>query len=162
MVGSILASLPPLLNATAQTLILFGLLMAPVFVWSHFAKIPLWDQAGGMVHPIIIGLVVGMIGVIICLIYAKLSGSLQKSDTPSQFSIWVWLLSLGLTLFQTMSEEVVFRGLIQPTLKTHLWVLAVIGRYVACLWPIAYIDWGLFMGQPVEHRIGRVFVWAIA
>ena len=66
----------------------------------------------------LIGLVVGLAGLSICVLYARLAGSLslgQAGGATAAMLIW----GMALIAFQTAAEEVYFRGWLQPALVSR-------------------------------------------
>jgi uncharacterized protein len=63
-----------------------------------------------------VGLGLGCVGVGIAVVYARLSGGLELSSSVAPVSILLLLSGFAAILFQSGSEEIFFRGWLQPLL----------------------------------------------
>lgn len=95
-----------------------------------------------------VGLLVGLAGLSVCVLYAWLAGTLATNG-PSDATARLLLWGLGVTAFQVVAEEVYFRGWLQPALAARWGQAAGIAAAAAAFGTLH------LAGVP-EHRLSAV------
>jgi len=112
-----------LLKTGLNLLGLFGVLAAPIIIWSIICRRPLELDYKNILPHSFIGTGLGVFGVLICLIYSALSNNLMTSTTRNEWDMGLFFICVFLTIIQAGSEEVVFRGFIQLIISRNFGII---------------------------------------
>ena len=113
MLGFVGAPSDPLID-TIFTLVLFGLLLAAALIGAKLCKVDalrLGNRAGFSAAA---GFAIGAVGVSLAAAYAWIAGT--TSELPAQTAVGLLVWGTFLVIIQAGSEEVYFRGWLQPFL----------------------------------------------
>ncbi len=108
---------PPFLE-TLFSLIIFGGLLLFAVAGGAVTRINPFRLGARPAKRALVGLVFGAFGVVVATVYADINGTLARGPLLEADPI-VLAWGAALILFQTASEEVYFRGWLQPALARH-------------------------------------------
>lgn len=112
---------------TLYSLLIYGTLLLFALLGGLLTKVNPLRLGKKPLKRIVVGLVFGAFGVVVATVYANINGTLVKGPVLTvDPAILLW--GLGIILLQTASEEVYFRGWLQPVLAarwgTHAAIVA--------------------------------------
>ena len=107
----------PLLE-TMFSLIIYGSLILFALVGGAMLRINPFRLGAKPAKRALVGLVFGAFGVVVATVYANINGTLiEGAELPADAMVLAW--GAGIILLQTASEEIYFRGWLQPALAAR-------------------------------------------
>lgn len=102
---------------TLYTVIIFGALLLSALIGALLTGVNPLRLGQRPVAMLIVGGAIGLVGVAAAAGYTKLAGTLVEVEAvPPTFSVFVW--GSAIILFQAATEEIYFRGWLQPVLTS--------------------------------------------